>query len=272
MADALAFHHVAEYPKIYCGSGGDETFPVVIVQEVPGQHVGGGQSHSDYECDSWFMHIPGLKTVVPTTAYDAKGLMISAIRSDDPVMYLLSGELRTVADEVPDEPYEVEIGKAAVRTKGKDITIVTSGPGTLACGPAVEQLQKEGVSVEYIDLLTLRPLDRKTFVESVRKTGRLLTVDMSYYTLCPGTEVIATCAEGVPGARFKRIAFPDVPPLGAPEFIYWQKPNAEQVVKAAKNLLNRACRDRRFGTVPGKTSGNSPPDSGLSPTERRIPL
>jgi pyruvate dehydrogenase E1 component beta subunit len=237
MADALAFHHLAEYPKIYCGSGGDEAFPIVIVQQVPAQVVGGGQSHSDYECDSWYMHVPCLKTVVPSTAYDAKGLMVSAIRSDDPVIYLMSGDLRATADDVPDEPYEVPIGKAAVRKEGKDITIVTSGPGAAVCGPAVEQLTKDGTSVEYIDLRTLKPLDRKTLVESVQKTGRLLTVDMSYYTLCPGAEVIATCAEGAPGAKFKRIAFPDIPPLGAPEFVYWQKPNPEQVIKAAHMLL-----------------------------------
>jgi pyruvate dehydrogenase E1 component beta subunit len=237
MADALAFHHLAEYPKIHSGGAGDEKFPVVIVQEVPQQGVGGGQSHSDYECDSWFMHIPGLKTVVPATAYDAKGLMISAIRSDDPVVFLKSGDVGGVIDEVPDKPYEVTIGKAAVRTEGNDITIVTSGPGNLVCAPAVEALRKEGVGVEHIDLRTLKPLDRETLLESVKKTRRLLTVDMSYYTLCPGAEVVATCAEGVPGARFRRIAFPDVPPFGAPEFIYWQKPNAEEVAKAARMLL-----------------------------------
>jgi pyruvate dehydrogenase E1 component beta subunit len=208
----------------------------VIVQQTTGQGVGGGQSHSDYECDSWYMHVPGLKTVVPTTAYDAKGLIIAGIRSDDPVMYIMGGALRSVRDDVPDEAYEVPIGKAVVRQEGKDITIVTSGHGVLACIPAVKKLNKE-MSVEYIDLRTLKPLDRKTLVESVRKTGRLLTVDQSYYTLCPGAEVIATCAEGVPSAKFKRLAFPDVSPGGAPEIINYQKVNAEQVVRAAQMLL-----------------------------------
>jgi pyruvate dehydrogenase E1 component beta subunit len=237
MAEAVGFHHIAEASKIPWGGAMDEKFPLVIVQQTTGQGIGGGQSHSDYECDSWYMHVPGLKTVVPATAYDAKGLMVASIRTDDPVMYIMGGALRRVADEVPDEAYEVTIGKAAVRQEGKDITIVTSGHGVLACTPAVDKLKKEGVSVEYIDLRTLKPLDRKTLVESVRKTGRLLTVDQSYYTLCPGAEVIATCAEGVPEAKFKRLAFPDVPPGGAPEIINYQKPNAEQVVRAAKMLL-----------------------------------
>jgi pyruvate dehydrogenase E1 component beta subunit len=237
MAEALGFHLLAEGAKIPWGTAMDDKLPCVIVQETTGQGVGGGQSHADYECDSWYMHIPGLKLVVPATAYDAKGLLISAIRTDDPVMYIFGGALRTVSDEVPDELYEVPIGKAAVRQKGTDLTIVTSGHGVLACGPAVDTLKKEGISVEYIDLVTLKPLDRKTLVESVRKTGRLLTVDQTYYTLCPGAEVVATCAEGCPGARFRRIAFPDTAPGGAPEMIAWQKPNAAQIVKAAKMLL-----------------------------------
>lgn len=237
MAEAVGFHHLAEASKIPWGSAMDDKLPIVVVQQTTGQGVGGGQSHSDYECDSWFMHIPGLKTVVPTTAYDAKGLIVASIRTDDPVMYIMGGALRTVSDDVPNELYEVTIGKAAVRQKGTDLTLVTSGHGVLASAPAVATLKKEGISVEYIDLVSLKPLDRRTLVESVKKTGRLLTVDQSYYTLCPGAEVIATCAEGVPEAKFKRIAFPDTPPGGAPEMINWQKPNTAQIVKAAKMLL-----------------------------------
>ncbi len=237
MAETVAFHIINEGAKLHYGGGADETTPCVIVQETSPQGVGGGESHADYDCDSFYMHCTNLITVCPATAYDAKGLMVSAIRSDNMVMYIKGGALRMVADEVPNDLYEVPIGKAAVRVEGKDITIVTSGHGVFATNAAVERLKKEGISVESIDLRTLNPLDRKTLVGSVKKTGRLLTVDQSPYTLCPGAEVIATCAEGVPGAKFKRIAFPDTCPGGAPEFIEYMKPNAEQVYLAAKKLL-----------------------------------
>lgn len=237
MAEAIAFHHLAEIPKMHCGGAGDTIFPIVIVQQTSGQGVGGGSSHSDYECDAWYMHIPGLKVVVPATASDAKGLIISAIRSDDPVVYIMGGAMRRVRDEVPDEPYEVPIGKARIRQEGTDLTLVTHGQGVMFCDKAVKNLTKEKISVEYIDLRTLKPLDRKTLVESVRKTGKLLTVDPGYYTLSPGAEVVATCAEGVPGAKFKRIAMPDIPPLSAPEYIGWMKPTYKEIQKAAKNLL-----------------------------------
>jgi pyruvate/2-oxoglutarate/acetoin dehydrogenase E1 component len=237
MAEAVAFHHLAEIPKMYCSGAADETFPIVIVQQTSDQGPGGGQTHSDYECDAWFMHVSGLKVVAPATAYDAKGLIISSIRTNDPVLYLMGGAMRLVSDEVPDEAYEVPIGKVNVRAEGKDITLVTHGQGVLECDKAVKKLTQEGVSVEYIDLRTLKPLDRKSLVESVRKTGKLLTVDPGYYTLSPGAEVVATCAEGVPGAKFKRLACPDTSPLSAPEFMSWLKPNAEQIAKAAKNLL-----------------------------------
>ncbi len=237
MAETLGFHIVNEGAKLYKGGGMDEKTPCVIIQTTSGQGVGGGQSHSDYDCDSFYMHCSNLITVIPATAYDAKGLMVSAIRSDNMVVYITGGALGSVADEVPDELYTVPLGKAVIRTEGKDITIVTSGHGVLAVNPAVDRLIKEGVSVESIDLRTLHPLDRKTLVLSVRKTGRLLTVDQSPYTLCPGAEVLATCCEGAPGAKFKRIAFPDCCPISAPEFTNYMKPNLEEVYKAAKMLL-----------------------------------
>ena len=237
MAETVAFHTVNEGAKLHCGGGADEITPCVIVQETSAQGVGGGQSHSDYDCDSFYMHCTNLITLNPATAYDAKGLMIAAIRDDNMVVYIKGGNTRMIADEVPDDPYTVPIGKAAIRTEGKDITIVSSGHGVATCTPAVAALQKEGISVEFIDLRTLAPLDRETLVKSVRKTGKLLTVDQSPYTLCPGAEVMATCAEGCPGAKFKRIAFPDTCPMSAPELIAYQLPNDKEVVKAAKMLL-----------------------------------
>ena len=102
---------------------------------------------------------------------------------------------------------------------------------------ATARLQKEGAAVEAIDLRSLKPMDTETLVKSVQKTKRLLTVDQSYYTLCPGAEVIARVAENVDGARYKRIAFPDAPPPASPEMFLWMRPNADHIMGAAKRLL-----------------------------------
>ena len=138
---------------------------------------------------------------------------------------------------MPDEQYETPLDKAAVRTEGGDITIVGSGGSMPEVMKAAEQLRQEGAGVEAIDLRSLKPMDTVTLVNSVQKTKRLLTVDQSYYTLCPGAEVIARVAENVDGARFKRVAFPDAPPPASPEMFLWMRPNADHVVAAAKKLL-----------------------------------
>ncbi len=239
------YHQIRELPLLYSSSEGDCKFPVVICQAMASQgDAGAGTYSGNYDFDSLYMRIPCLKVVVPTTAYDAKGMMIASIRTDDPVVYLTCDALKNVTGEVPDELYEVPIGKATIRQEGKDVTIVTSGTGVAECDIAVDTLKKEGISVEYIDLRTLRPLDRKTFVESVRKAGELLTVDHGYFTLCPGAEVIATCAQGVPGARFRRIAFPDVTACSASEFGKYYTVKPDQIVLVAKKLMSQVVGTR----------------------------
>ena len=183
------------------------------------------------------MHIPGVRTVIPSTPYDAKGLMITAVRSGDPVVYIeFSGFAKMKAD-VPDEAYEVPFGKAAIRTKGSDLTIVSSGGGMAEAQKGTEMLQKAGMSVELIDLRSLNPMDTETLVKSVQKTKRLLTFDLSKYTLAPGAEVVARVAEGVEGAKFKRIAHPDAPPAAAPEMYLWSRPDENNLFDAAKMFV-----------------------------------
>lgn len=241
MANAYPFELIGQHAgKLHHMTGGQCTMPVTFVLTVYGRTPGSAGQHSDYECDTWYAHMPGIKTVVPTTVYDAKGLMISAIKGGDPVVYLdVASGLGQLTEDIPDEPYEVPIGKAAIRTEGRDITIVGSGGSMLDIMPATERLQKEGINVEAIDLRTLHPLDTKTLVKSVEKTGRLLTVDWGKYTLCPGGEVIARVAEGVPGALFKRIAHPDAPVAAAPEMCSWAYPDEKNVYDAAKVLLKK---------------------------------
>jgi pyruvate dehydrogenase E1 component beta subunit len=164
-------------------------------------------------------------------------MMASAIRDPNPVVYLYPAGLRELMEEVPDEQYLTPLDKAAVRTTGSDITIVGSGGGMPELLKAADILKQQGMKVEAIDLRCLKPMDTETLVNSVQKTKRLLTVDQSYYTLCPGAEVIARVAENVNGARFKRIAFPDAPPPAAPEMFLWMRPNADHIVAAAKKLV-----------------------------------
>ena len=218
-------------------TGGKAKMPVVFIIEMTGQSPGFAGQHSDYEVDSYYAHIPGVRTVIPSTPYDAKGLMVSALRSPDPVVYLDPAGLRSLVEEVPDEQYEVPLDKAAIRTEGNDLTIVGSGAGMPEVLKATEQLQADGMSVEAIDLRVLKEMDTETLVNSVAKTKRLLTVDQSYYTLCPGAEVIARVAENVDGAKYKRVAFPDAPPPASPEMFTWMRPNAEHVIAAAKKLV-----------------------------------
>ncbi|MDQ2088918.1 alpha-ketoacid dehydrogenase subunit beta [Marimonas arenosa] len=218
-------------------TGGKASMPVVWIIEMTGQTPGFAGQHSCYEEDTYYAHIPGVRTVIPSTPYDAKGMMVSALRSPDPVVYLYPAGLRTLTEEVPDEQYEVPLDKAAVRQEGSDLTIVSSGGGMPGVLEAAEVLTGEGMSVEVIDLRVLKEMDTETLVNSVAKTKRLLTVDQSYYTLCPGAEVIARVAENVDGARYKRVAFPDAPPPASPEMFLWMRPNAEHIAAAARALV-----------------------------------
>lgn len=218
-------------------TGGKASMPVVFVMEMTGQTPGFAGQHSDYEIDSTYMHIPGVRTVVPSTPYDAKGMMHAALRSPDPVVYLYPAGLRMLSEEVPDEPYEVPLDKAVVRQEGNDLTIVGSGGGMPDVLEAAKRLTEAGMSVEVIDLRVLKQMDTETLVKSVAKTKRLLAVDQTYYTLGPAAEVIARCAENVEGARFRRIAFPDAPPPASPEMFGWMKVTADRIFSAAKTMV-----------------------------------
>ena len=196
---------------------------------MTGQTPGFGQQHSCYEEDSYYMHIPGVRTVIPSTPYDAKGMMHAALRSPDPVVYLYPAGLRTLTEEVPDEPTRCRSTRPRCGMEGSDLTIVSSGAGMPGVLEAAKALTDDGMSVEVIDLRALKEMDTETIVNSVAKTKRLLTVDQSYYTLCPGAEVMARAAENVEGAKVKRVAFPDAPPPASPEMFTWMRPNAEGI-------------------------------------------
>ena len=155
-------------------SGGQGKVPLVLrTQGGAGNGLAGQHSQS---LEAIFYHIPGLKLVMPSTPYDAKGLLKAAIRDDDPVIFLEHKLLYMTKGEVPEEDYIVPLGQADVKRSGDDITLITYSYMTLKCLEAAEALQKEGISVEVLDLRTLTPLDKETILQSVEKTGRAIVV------------------------------------------------------------------------------------------------
>ncbi|MBI4412285.1 MAG: alpha-ketoacid dehydrogenase subunit beta [Deltaproteobacteria bacterium] len=149
--------------------------PVPITIRAPsGGALRIGHFHS--KClEAWFTHVPGLKVVVPATAYDAKGLLVASIRDNNPVIYFEQKKLyREIKDDVPDELYTVPLGKAVVRREGKDITLITYGSPLYLAYQAAKQLEKKGIGLEIIDLRTLQPYDRETILTSFKKTNRAI--------------------------------------------------------------------------------------------------
>jgi pyruvate dehydrogenase E1 component beta subunit len=181
--------------------------------------------------------LEGIKVVVPSDAYNGKGLMIAAIRDADPVIYVQYSEVGSTAPvEVPDEAYTVEIGKAAVRQEGKDLTLVAWAPATIDVAKALPEIAKAGVSVEYIDLQSIKPLDTATLFASVKKTGRLLVVEHGPYGGF-SSHVISEVAQFVPGSKVRKITFPDAPGPGAREMIEWMRPDAPKILDAAVKMM-----------------------------------
>lgn len=155
-------------------SGGQGQVPMVLrTQGGVGNGIAAQHSQS---LEALFYHIPGLKLVMPSTPYDAYGLLLSAIRDDAPTIFIEHKLLYMTKGEVPEEEYVVSLGEADVKREGEDVTLVTYSYMTLKCLEAAELLQKEGISIEVVDLRTLKPLDEKTILESSRKTGRVIIV------------------------------------------------------------------------------------------------
>lgn len=228
-------------------SGGQVSCPMVLMTSVGGGYGDGGQ-HS--QClYATFGHLPGLKVVVPSTSYDAKGLMLAAIRDPNPVIFMYHkalqgmGWLGTVPGSitrVPEEDYEVPIGKAAVVRDGTDITLVGLGVTVHHALDAARTLEKDGVSAEVIDLRTIAPLDRDTLRRSVAKTGRLLVIDDDYISFGVSAEVIASIAEAGIAMRAppRRLAYPDIPVPFSPSLEHHVLPNAEKALAAAREILS----------------------------------
>ena len=224
--------------KLRSMTGGQASMPFVLWQGGGSRTRGSAGQHTEVGQEALYANLPGVKVVVPSNAYDAKGLLIAAIRDPDPVIYYDYPEVKSGDQpDVPDDAYEVPLGKAVVRQPGKDLTLVAWAPATVDVKRALPDIAKAGISVEVIDPRTLKPLDVDTLVTSVKKTRRLLVVDHGHYTNGFSSHVIAEVVQAVPGAKAKKIAFPDVPGPGAAGMMAWLRPDAPKIVDAAVQMM-----------------------------------
>jgi pyruvate dehydrogenase E1 component beta subunit len=233
--------------KIQYMSGGQLKVPVVLMTAIGGGYNDAAQ-HS--QClYGLFAHLPGLKIVIPSTPYDAKGLMIQAIRDDNPVMYFFHKGLMglpwmTIIEAtwapVPEEPYTIPFGVADIKREGKDVTIVAVAMMVHRALEAAQKLEKEGISVEVIDLRTLVPLDKEAIINSVKKTHRLLVVDEDYLSYGMSGEIVAIVAENALeylDAPPKRVAVPDVPIPYSNTLEDFVIPSADRIAQAVRELV-----------------------------------
>lgn len=225
--------------KLRYMSGGQFEFPLVVLAKT-GAGWGVGAQHS-HNLESWFVHSPGLKVVMPSNAADFKGLLKSAIRDDNPVLFFNDMTLGYHADEVAEgDEALVPIGKAAVARNGRDVTLVSYAKSVLTCLQAADQLAAQGVEAEVIDLRTLKPLDEATVLASVRKTGRLVVVHEAGPLCSVGSEISALVSEhafSAMKAPVRRITSPDIPTPASPVLEQAFLPQVTTVLAAVQDLL-----------------------------------
>jgi len=176
-------------------NAGQKSVPIVI-RMVIGRGWGQGSQHSQ-SLESWFAHIPGLKVVIPANPYDAKGLLISSIEDNNPVIFLEHRWLHNLVDDVPSEEFTVPIGKARIAKIGKDATIVAHSYMVLEALRCADKLEKHGISVEVVDLRSIRPLDSETILDSVKKTKRLVVADNGWIHFGVSSEIISIVTENI---------------------------------------------------------------------------
>ena len=226
--------------KTHYMSGGQEYVPMVI-RSIIGKSWGQGAQHSQ-ALYSFFMHVPGLKVVAPSTPYDAKGCMIAAIRDNNPIMYVEHRHLYYQKGFVKSDLYSVKPGKARVITEGNNITIVGISNMVVESIKAQKYLQDIGISAEVIDPIWLSPLDLDTIETSVKKTKNLLVVDNGWTMCGAGSEIIASITERLQTLnhlKVKRIGFAPTPCPTTPSLEKFFYPNALSIASSANDLLNK---------------------------------
>ena len=224
--------------KLRYMSGGQFAFPLVAIAMTGGGWTVGAQHNHNVE--SWFVHSPGLKVVMPSTAADFKGLLKAAIRDDNPVLFFVDLALGFEPGEVPDGEHVVPLGKAVTRREGRDVTLISYAKTVNHCLQAADDLAKAGISAEVIDLRSLKPLDEKAILASTRKTGRVLVVHEASRMCGVGAEVAAIIAEkafDALKAPVVRLTGPDAP---APSSYVLEQafiPQPGAIVEAVRKLV-----------------------------------
>lgn len=229
-------NHISNWHYMF---GGQLSVPITIWAII---NRGGEQAAQHSQAlQAIFMHIPGLKVVVPSTPYDAKGLLVATIEEDNPIVYIDDRWLYQHEGEVPEELYSVPIGKGAVRREGADVTVAATSYMVYEAIKASEDLNKEGVDVEVVDLRSLKPLDENLLLTSVKKTGRLIVVDGGWKNCGVAAEISARIAESdifrSLRAPIIRVSLPDTPApaSSALEKVYY--PKAEKIILAVRKIL-----------------------------------
>ncbi|UCH69736.1 MAG: alpha-ketoacid dehydrogenase subunit beta [Candidatus Bathyarchaeota archaeon] len=237
---ALAMDQIAnQAAKLRYMFGGQTRVPLVI--RMP---FGAGvniAAHHSQSLEAWFMHVPGLKIVMPATPYDAKGLLKTAIRDDNPVMFFEHKLLYSINGEVPEEEYTVPFGLADVKREGEDVTIFATLYMVHKSLTAAEELRKQGISAEVVDPRTLVPLDKQAIVNSVKKTGRIVIVTEDSKTGGVSAEISAVIAEEAIDyldAPIKRVAEPDTPIPFSPPLEKFVIPDENRIMQAVKEVVH----------------------------------
>ncbi|TPE46139.1 pyruvate dehydrogenase complex E1 component subunit beta [Pontibacter mangrovi] len=224
--------------KLMSMSGGQYGAPMVF--RGPTGSAGMLSSQHSQNFENWYANTPGLKVVVPSNPYDAKGLLKSAIRDNDPVIFMESEQMYGDKGEVPEEEYTIPIGVADIKREGSDVTIVSFGKMMKVALAAAEELAKDGINAEVIDLRTVRPIDYKTLVESVKKTNRMVVVEEAWPLASISAELayhIQSNAFDYMDAPVKRVTCRDVPLPYAPTLIEASLPNVDRTVEAVKAVM-----------------------------------
>lgn len=237
---ALAMEQIVnQAAKLRFMFGGKDKVPMVL-RTPAGSGTGAAAQHSQ-SLEAWFVHAPGLKVVMPSTPYDAKGLLISAIRDDNPVIFVEHKLLYKTKGPVPEEEYTVPLSVADVKREGSDVTVVATSIMIKRALAAADKLAQDGIEVEVIDSRTLKPLDAEAITHSVMKTGRVLIVYEAPKTCGFGAEVSARITEGDAffylDAPVKRLAGVDVPIPYNPKLERGVVPQEEDIIRAVQELL-----------------------------------
>lgn len=235
----VSMDQIANHAAKCCFMSGGKTNVPLVIRAVIGRGWGQGAQHSQ-ATHANFMHIPGLKVVMPSTPYDVKGLLVSSILDENPVVFLEHRWLYDHEGEVPEELYSIPLSSGDIKKKGKDLTCVATSLMVIEALKAGETLEKEGIDIEIIDPRTVKPLDEDIILESVKKTGRLVIADIGWKTCGFVSEIAALVSEKAFSylrAPIVGISLPDLPtPTScALEKIYY--PGANEIVKSAMKLF-----------------------------------